>query len=59
MLVSPALLRAVHAAGGELWVWTVDDRPRVEELAALGVDAIITNDPRLFERAGPTIAGAA
>ena len=59
MLVSPALVRTVHAAGGELWVWTVDDRPRIERLAALGVDAIITNDPRLFEAAGPAIAGAA
>ena len=59
MLVSPALLGSVHAAGGELWVWTVDDRPRLERLAALGVDAIITNDPRLFETAGPAIAGAA
>ena len=58
MLVSPALVRTVHAAGGELWVWTVDDRPRIERLAALGVDAIITNDPRLFEAAGPAIAGA-
>ncbi len=59
MLVSPPLVRTVHAAGGELWVWTVDDRPRIERLAALGVDAIITNDPRLFEAAGPAIAGAA
>ena len=56
MIVSPALLCAVHAAGGELWVWTVDDRPRVEQLVALGVDGIITNDPRLFERARPTTA---
>ncbi len=59
MLVSASLLRTVHAAGGELWVWTVDDRPRIERLAALGVDAIITNDPRLFGAAGPAIAGAA
>ena len=56
MLVSPALVRTVHAAGGELWVWTVDDRPRVERLTSLGVDAIISNDPRLFEVAGPAIA---
>ena len=49
MLVSPELLRAVRAGGGELWVWTVDDRARIERLTALGVDAIITNDPHLFD----------
>jgi glycerophosphoryl diester phosphodiesterase len=48
MLVSEDLVRAVHAAGGELYVWTVDERRRIERLAALGVDAVITNDPRLF-----------
>jgi glycerophosphoryl diester phosphodiesterase len=47
-LMSPALLRAVRRAGGEVYVWTVDDRARVRELVELGVDGIITNDPRLF-----------
>jgi glycerophosphoryl diester phosphodiesterase len=48
MLVSDELVRAVREAGGELYVWTVDDRARLERLVALGVDAVITNDPRLF-----------
>jgi glycerophosphoryl diester phosphodiesterase len=48
-VVTPALLRAVHGGGGELYVWTVDDRQRIAKLTALGVDGIITNDPRLFE----------
>jgi glycerophosphoryl diester phosphodiesterase len=56
MLVSPALLAAVRAGRGELWVWTVDDRRRIENLSALGVDAIITNDPRLFDAAGEAVA---
>ena len=47
-LVTPALVRAVHDAGGELYVWTVDELPRIRELAALGVGGVITNDPRLF-----------
>jgi glycerophosphoryl diester phosphodiesterase len=47
-LVSPALARAVRAAGGELYVWTVDDPERIARLAAMGVDGVITNDPRLF-----------
>jgi glycerophosphoryl diester phosphodiesterase len=47
-LVTPALVRAVRDAGGQLYVWTVDERPRIEALDALGVDGVITNDPRLF-----------
>jgi glycerophosphoryl diester phosphodiesterase len=49
-VLTPALLRAVRAGGGELYVWTVDDARRIEKLAAMGVDGIITNDPRLFSR---------
>jgi len=48
VLVSPRLVRAVHRAGGQLYVWTVDDGPRIAALEALGVDGVITNDPRLF-----------
>ncbi len=47
-LVSPALVRAVQRAGGELYVWTVDELPRMRALHALGVTGVITNDPRLF-----------
>jgi glycerophosphoryl diester phosphodiesterase len=47
-LMSPRLERAVHGAGGELYVWTVDDPKRIRMLEALGVDGVITNDPRLF-----------
>jgi glycerophosphoryl diester phosphodiesterase len=47
-LVTPALVRAVAAGGGELYVWTVDDAAQMARLTAMGVDGIITNDPRLF-----------
>jgi glycerophosphoryl diester phosphodiesterase len=47
-LVSPRLVRAIGAAGGELYVWTVDDAARIAALERLGVTGIITNDPRLF-----------
>ena len=47
-LVSPALVDAVVGAGGELYVWTVDDADRIRTLEALGVTGVITNDPRLF-----------
>jgi glycerophosphoryl diester phosphodiesterase len=49
-VVTPALLRAVRAGGGELYVWTVDDPRMIAKLTAIGVDGIITNDPRLFSR---------
>jgi glycerophosphoryl diester phosphodiesterase len=50
-LVTPRLARTVHAAGGELYVWTVDDADRIASLERLGVTGVITNDPRLFAAA--------
>ncbi len=47
-LVTPAFWRAIREAGGELYVWTVDDAERIAALERLGVSGIITNDPRLF-----------
>jgi glycerophosphoryl diester phosphodiesterase len=47
-LVTPGLVRAVLGAGGEIYVWTVDELPRLRALEALGVTGVITNDPRLF-----------
>jgi glycerophosphoryl diester phosphodiesterase len=48
ILVSRRLVEAAHAEGGEVYVWTVDDARRIESLRALGVHAVISNDPRLF-----------
>jgi glycerophosphoryl diester phosphodiesterase len=47
-LVTPRLVRSVNEAGGELYVWTVDELPRLRALEQLGVTGVITNDPRLF-----------
>jgi glycerophosphoryl diester phosphodiesterase len=47
-LVTARLARAVSEAGGELYVWTVDDGDHISRLEALGVAGVITNDPRLF-----------
>jgi glycerophosphoryl diester phosphodiesterase len=47
-VVSARLVQAVREGGGEIYVWTVDDPQRIERLTAMGVDGIITNDPRLF-----------
>jgi glycerophosphoryl diester phosphodiesterase len=54
ILVSRRLVKAVHRAGGEVYVWTVDDARRIRALEALGVDGVITNDPRLFDSRGLT-----
>jgi glycerophosphoryl diester phosphodiesterase len=46
-----------HREGYAVNVWTVDGEPEVRRLAALGVDGIITNDPRrtrgILARAAP------
>ncbi|MBJ7457743.1 MAG: glycerophosphodiester phosphodiesterase [Thermoleophilaceae bacterium] len=55
-LVSARLVRAVHDAGGELYAWTVDDAETIERLFALGVDGIVSNDPRLFDEAADRAA---
>jgi len=48
-LVTPQLVQALRDTGGDLYVWTVDDRARILALEALGVTGVITNDPRLFD----------
>ena len=53
LLVSRRLVDVVHAEGGEVYVWTVDDARRIERLRELGVHAVITNDPRLFATREP------
>jgi glycerophosphoryl diester phosphodiesterase len=57
LLVSRRLVTAVQAGGGHLYVWTVDEAERIARLERLGVDAVITNDPRLFEATSPADAG--
>ncbi len=47
-LMSRRLVDQVHAAGGMLYVWTVDDAEAIARFEQMGADAVITNDPRLF-----------
>jgi glycerophosphoryl diester phosphodiesterase len=46
-LVDDALVHRAHERGLAVNVWTVDDPARLGELAALGVDGLITNVPDL------------
>jgi len=48
-LVTPKLVEAAHEAKVDLIAWTVDEAERISELAEMGVDGIISNDPRLFK----------
>ena len=52
ILASYGLVEAVHDAGGHVYVWTVDNAARIEALERMGVDGVITNDPRLFDSSG-------
>lgn len=47
-LATPRLARSIQEQGGELYVWTVDDRERIAGLQRMGVSGVISNDPRLF-----------
>ncbi len=51
-LVTPRLVHHVARAGGELYVWTVNEPARIRALEALGVTGVITDDPRLFVGSG-------
>lgn len=42
-MVDAALVDGIHAAGGRVIVWTVNDHAQARALAALGVDAVCTD----------------
>jgi glycerophosphoryl diester phosphodiesterase len=49
-LVSERLARICKRAGVELIAWTVDDDARMRKLVEMGVDGLVSNDPRLYQR---------
>ena len=46
-LIRPDLVEAVHAAGQKVWAWTVNTQTEIDDLIAMGVDGVMTDDPRL------------
>ena len=44
-VLTPALVRAVHRAGKQVHIWTVDDADVMERLIDAGVDGIFTDRP--------------
>lgn len=50
-LVDRALVDAVHAMGGRLYVWTVDDPDAMRAFKALAVDGVCSNRPDVARKA--------
>ena len=47
-LITRRLVEAARSVGVATIAWTVDDASRARELAALGVEGIVSNDPRVL-----------
>lgn len=50
-VVSAAAVERAHALGVAVWAWTVDHPHELERMRRAGVDAVITNDPRMLQPA--------
>ena len=48
-IVTPEWVEKAHANGLAVHVWTINDRPLMEQLIAIGVDGIMTDRPELLE----------
>jgi glycerophosphoryl diester phosphodiesterase len=48
-VVSRAAVERCHARGAAVVAWTVDRPEVLRQLDALGVDGVVTNDPRIFD----------
>lgn len=49
-LITPDFLRIAHANGIAVLVWTIDDEAQMRELAAAGVDGVMTDRPDVLRR---------
>jgi glycerophosphoryl diester phosphodiesterase len=54
-LASRATIRAAHALGAPVLVWTVNEPELVERLAAMGADALISDNPEMVRRVLATL----
>jgi glycerophosphoryl diester phosphodiesterase len=48
-VVSRSVVERCHELGVAVFVWTVNNRAENRRLDALGVDGVITDDPRIFQ----------
>jgi glycerophosphoryl diester phosphodiesterase len=49
-LVDEKLIREVHTRGFKIFTWTVNGEEDMRQLAAWGIDGLISDDPRLLSR---------
>ena len=50
-VVSRGLVERCHGRGVAVLAWTVNDAEALARVEALGVDGVITDDPRIFDGA--------
>ncbi|MBL0140637.1 MAG: glycerophosphodiester phosphodiesterase [Betaproteobacteria bacterium] len=55
VLINPALVARVHGEGRRLLAWTVNDVARAEELLAMGVDGLVTDNLQEFATRFPEL----
>ncbi len=48
-LVTSKLVQECHALGMKVIPWTVNTKERLKELKDMGIDGVISDDPRIFE----------
>lgn len=48
-LVTPQLIQECHKLGMKVIPWTVNTKERLQELKEMGIDGVISDDPRIFE----------
>ncbi|MEW2917868.1 glycerophosphodiester phosphodiesterase [Ruegeria sp. ANG10] len=46
-MATPGLVRSVHEAGKDIYVWTVNDPLQMSAMASMGVDGLITDRPAM------------
>ncbi|WP_209506611.1 MULTISPECIES: glycerophosphodiester phosphodiesterase [unclassified Ruegeria] len=46
-IATPGLIRKVHDAGKDIYVWTVNDPLQMSKMASMGVDGLITDRPAM------------
>jgi glycerophosphoryl diester phosphodiesterase len=55
VLITPSLVARVHEEGIRLLAWTVNEASRAEELQAMGVDGLVTDNVREFATRFPQL----
>jgi glycerophosphoryl diester phosphodiesterase len=57
-LVTQKLIREVHSSGVQIFTWTVNRKEDLRQLAACGIDGLISDDPDLLHRTFSSPAGS-